>query len=662
MCVLLLPALLALLAGCTSQTEKQPAADAPAAAPSALAAQPAPGAPIEVRVAGRTPLPTPDTLPQAGDLPEDETALPTVATVAVNGHGVKSGPPSLMPAAVPAMSAPEGDEPAAQPSAAAESPPSAEAEPRLLAANDPLPPAASEIGNPLRDGPPPAQPSLSSRPRPLLAPVAGPVGANQDPPTKPAPKPRKGKHSGEKFDAEKENGPIFVDWPKPTLALVLTGRVDGYLEPCGCAGLDRMKGGMARRHTLFRTLREQGWPVVGLDVGGLAKGFGKQAEMKFQIITEGMQKIGYDAIALGLSELKLPAGELVSVAAGADGKPGPFVSANVGLFGFAAGVTPKLKIIEAGGRKIGVTAVLGQTWRKTLHNDEVETADPEQALTAVLPELKKKDDYLVLLAHATVEESVALAKRFPEFHLVVTAGGAAEPPSQLSPIEGTKSLLVEVGEKGMNAVVLGFFDDPKRPVRYQRVPLDSRFASSEDMKLLMKAYQDQVKLLGLAGLNVRAVPHPQRELNGRFVGSQKCESCHEESYRIWKKSGHAKAFETLVKADPPRNFDPECISCHVIGWHPTKYFPYQGGYLSKEKTPDLLDVGCENCHGPGEAHCNAELSGTEELKKKLRKAVVVTKEESQQRQCFSCHDLDNSPDFDFEAYWPLIEHYEDTEN
>ena len=46
------------------------------------------------------------------------------------------------------------------------------------------------------------------------------------------------------FDAVTQNGPIFKDdlgkpWPKPRLALVITGRQEGYFEPCGCAGLER---------------------------------------------------------------------------------------------------------------------------------------------------------------------------------------------------------------------------------------------------------------------------------------------------------------------------------------------------------------------------------------------------------------------------------------
>jgi hypothetical protein len=137
---------------------------------------------------------------------------------------------------------------------------------------------------------------------------------------------------------------------------------------------------------------------------------------------------------------------------------------------------------------------------------------------------------------------------------------------------------------------------------------------------------------------------------------------------VWKKSGHAKAWPTLLETDPPRNFDPECISCHVVGWSPQNYRPFVGGYLSEEQTPHLVHVGCETCHGPGENHVKAEMGSDFDLQEKLRKAAVITLEESQQavsraisdkQPCMNCHDLDNSPDFHFETYWPKIEHREE---
>lgn len=471
-----------------------------------------------------------------------------------------------------------------------------------------------------------------------------------------------GKHSGKDFDPIEANGRIFVDWPKPDLAIVLTGRQDGYMEPCGCAGLDRMKGGMSRRHSFFRNLRQtRDWTTIGLDAGGICKGFGRQAELKFQTIVAGMNTMGYDVIGFGTSDLKFPAAELVSVAASLNDQASPFLSANVGLFGFDAELTERWRLLEAAGRKIGVTAVLGDQGRKAINNPDIELKPAVDAIQEVLPAMKEKSDLLILLAHATMEESIALGKQFPEFDVVVTAGGAPEPPPKPETIEGTDTLLIEVGEKGMDTIVLGLYDDPDEPTRYQRVPLDSRFDESEEMHQLMLAYQHQLKELGFAGLGLRPVPHPRLESQGRFVGTHKCKDCHEQSYDIWKRSGHAKAYETLVELNPPRQFDPECISCHVIGWHPTQYFPYESGYLSLEETPKKIDVGCENCHGPGEFHVKAEMGGDLEAARKYQKAMVITKEESEKRQCMTCHDLDNSPDFDFETYWPEVEHYEATE-
>jgi hypothetical protein len=480
-------------------------------------------------------------------------------------------------------------------------------------------------------------------------------------------RPQTAKNSGVRFDPVKENGPIFklklndpnsADWPKPKLALVITGMEAGYLEPCGCAGLDRMKGGMSRRETFFQELRRKGWPVVALDVGGLVQGFGRQAELKFHTAVEGKLKMRYDAIAFGTDDLRLPAGELVAVAASVNDKPSPFVAANVGLLGKPGEITPQSRVIEAGRLKIGVTAVLGKQYQKDIHNDEIEMSDPAAALEKIVPDLKKKADYLVLLAHATLKESEELGKKFPAFNVVVTSDGPAEPPDKPQVIAGSKNLLISVGYKGQNAVVLGLFDDADQPFRYQRVPLDSRFPNSPDMKMLMAAYQEQLKAIGFVGLGLRSVAYPQSETYGRFIGSQKCQSCHEKSYDIWKKSGHGHAYQTLVDLNPPRNFDPECVSCHVTGWNPGRFFPYASGYESREKTPHLINVGCEDCHGPGEKHAAAESGGNEELQKKLRKAMVITKAESKKQQCYTCHDLDNSPDFDFDKYWPFVEHHE----
>lgn len=505
--------------------------------------------------------------------------------------------------------------------------------------------------NPLRNG------SMPSPTQTSVGPVGTPVEEHR---------PGGGEDGEPPFDPIKENGPIFDGWTDPKFALVISGRQDGYLEPCGCAGLDRMKGGLSRRISMLDQFRnERGWAVAAVDVGGLVNDYGPQAELKFQTSVNAIQAMKYDAVALGKSDLQFSVGELLFAGTGEES---PFISANAAPLGFDAGLIQPMRIIERGGMKLGITSAIGRKWQKEINNDDVELADPQQKLAELVPALDKECDLLILLAHATREESIELAREFPQFDVVVTAGGTPEPPDEPERVDGDGATLIEVGEKGMHAVVLGFFDGPPRPPRYQRVPLDSRFPQSDQGKKLMTQYQEALEEEGLEGLGVRPLPLPGKSLLGGFVGSEKCKSCHEESYKVWRKSGHARAWQTLVELDPPRNFDPECISCHVVGWSPQNYRPFETGFLSEQHTPHLIDTGCETCHGPGEAHVKAEQGADFELQEKLQKAAVITLEESQQavskalsdkQHCMNCHDLDNSPDFHFQTYWPKIEHREE---
>lgn len=452
--------------------------------------------------------------------------------------------------------------------------------------------------------------------------------------------------------AEGEVPPVFVGWAKPKLALVLTGELDGYIEPCGCAGIENMKGGLGRRHEMFKDLAGRGWPLAAVDVGGQIKRSGPQEEIKFQSVLGALKSLQYAGVGFGAKDLRLPAGDLVSLVSD---QGSPMVSANVGLFGVDSGITPKYRVVEAGGKKLGITSILGETYQKKVDNKEVEFAPAETALKEVVAKLKKEADFLILLSHATPAESMALARKFPEFHLVVTAGGGDEPPAAPRELEGSKTLIVEVGHKGMFMCVLGLFDDKDKPWRFQRVPLDKRYKGTPEMKQVMANYQEHLQLRGFENLGLKPTAHAS---GNKFVGSKSCADCHTKATQVWENTPHSHALDTLVKLEPARHYDPECLSCHVVGWRPQAFDAFTSGYLSLEKTAHLQHVGCENCHGPGSAHVAAE-NGDVKLDdagmKKLRQQMVL-KLEAAERTCLECHDLDNSPKFDFKEYWKTIEH------
>ena len=280
--------------------------------------------------------------------------------------------------------------------------------------------------------------------------------------------------------------------------------------------------------------------------------------------------------------------------------------------------------------------------------------------------MKKKADYLVLLANATLKESTDLAESFPSS----TWWSPRADPRNRRPaddmLNGGKTVLVQVGEKGMNAVVLGLFADPQASG-----PLSARAAGFAvrrlaAMKQLMAAYQEQLKQMGFA--RARAPPRcriRRRRPTAASSARRSASECHEESNKVWKQSAHAEAYATLANLDPPRNYRPGVRQLPRRRLASQQVLPLSGRLRSHEKTPHLENVGCEDCHGPGQGtRGRRERATTRHYRRRCNRPCGITKEEaadplSGKQNCFSCHDGDNSPDFDFETYWPLIEHHED---
>jgi len=456
---------------------------------------------------------------------------------------------------------------------------------------------------------------------------------------------------------------LFKDWPKPEVALFITGRQHGYIEPCGCTGLANQKGGLARRRTLHDQLLAKNWKLAPVDLGNLVRRTGRQAEIKFQRAAAGLKTMNYAAIGLGPDDLKISSDELFSTTANSEGQPSAFVSANVSVL--AREFTKEYEIIQAGGKKIGVTAVLGAQYAKAVPAGDISASDPAAALAKVWPKLQAaKCDLYVLLAFAGLEESQALSQRFPGFQVVVTAGADGEPERVPAMVPKSGAMLVQTGVKGMYVGIVGLFNDQAKPLRYQRVPLDDRFGDSREILSLMARYQDDLKEAGFTSLGLKPLPHPTGR---KFVGSQKCKDCHEDEFKIWQKSPHSHATDSLVhpgeRSEIARHHDPECISCHVTGWQPQRFKPYETGYWSLKQTPLLTGSGCENCHGPGGNHVaaeNGDIEVDDATIARYKREMRLTLTEAKKNKCISCHDLDNSPDFHkpgaFEKYWEKIKH------
>lgn len=468
---------------------------------------------------------------------------------------------------------------------------------------------------------------------------------------------------------------LVADWEEPAVTLFFSGSQQGYIEPCGCTGLDNQYGGMLRRHSALKVLQDRGWNLIKLDSGDQVKRFGQQPMVKLRRTYEALADVmEYDVIGLGKGDLKIPSIDLAQTMINMPMQNYPFVCANVQVIDPA--VCQKYKVVQRNGKKIGITMILGEEHFEELSRSDGVTLQPVRAaLQEVIPRLQAEScDAMILVVAASTEQCRLLAREFPQFDLLITTDCGGEPtlePEQIPTSRGSLPM-VQVGIKGMYLGLVGFYFDQTGPrIRYERVPLDARFDDSEQMKQVFISYQNDLKRLWQSGnfSDIKPQPHPS---GNRFVGSEVCADCHGREYEIWEdgNSGeggpHKHATASLV--DPSerswvqRHFDPECVSCHMTGWNPQGFYPYQSGYLDYDKDVLLYDNGCENCHGPGSAHVDAERNNKNDkpLLEKLRLQVRVTLDEARRTACMQCHDLDNSPDFlkegAFEKYWPEIEH------
>lgn len=478
--------------------------------------------------------------------------------------------------------------------------------------------------------------------------------------------------------------PTFGDWPQPAAVLVLTGEAHGYLEPCGCS--ENQSGGVARRSDLFKQIRAKGWPVAGLDLGGTLKRSRKQSEIKFGAITDALRLLDYRGLGLGPEELRLGPAFLISEhVLPADGSPGlSFLGANEVFFDVPEmeGGPKKTVVFDLNGVKAGAAMVLGESKQRGLYPEgsaaDATFAPTAEALTQAVQQFEQAGTQLeVLLSYSSIEESRSLAKQFPQFDVVVSAGGPEDPDGKAELVGET--LLVTVGHKGKYAGVLGFYpQDEKQPFRYELVDLNrDHFKHDPAMDVVMKEYQ-QTLIDNLADV-FADMPEGFPPGDGQYVGAAKCGECHKKAYAKWKTTKHAAAYVSLTKGREnfegswvDRTHDPECLACHVTGWNPQEVLPLMSGFLPQEIAaergePHRFDLlkgqQCENCHGPGSGHVDVMsrwLNDADSVPQAdftaAKTAVKIDRATARDSLCIKCHDYENSPEFDFDKYWKEVDH------
>jgi len=440
------------------------------------------------------------------------------------------------------------------------------------------------------------------------------------------------------------SGGNLTEGSKTGLIVTFSSEINGYLTPCGCS--KPMVGGIPRRATLLKQLATT-HTLINLENGDLTKAGGRQDELKAETLIDMLNQMGYDALNLGEYDFKLGLAYLQALKQRFRGKMlcGNVVDAS-GKPLFDA-FTLLEKQHEGRIVRMLVVGLISERYASTIRQyvPEVQVIPAAQKLEKLREQFSKAADLHILLWHGNQQEAEQIARQHPYFDMIVYAHGGDGP---LQPKQVGKTRLVFSGNDakfvGLAYLQLTPNDIDAPPDRSNGSPVAPAYtiARVEHIRLTEEFKEDadtlQIKLGYLARVEAESLllQVPRRPtLNGdTFAGSRACRPCHSEDYRIWERSKHAKAMQTLV--DEKHDKDPECVVCHVVGME------FESGFVSMEKTPHLKDVGCESCHGPARKHVQDPLNN------KLGKAG--------ESSCMQCHVPAHSPNFDFQTYWKQIEH------
>ncbi|MBI3949537.1 MAG: hypothetical protein HY314_03675 [Acidobacteria bacterium] len=281
---------------------------------------------------------------------------------------------------------------------------------------------------------------------------------------------------------------------------------------------------------------------------------------------------------------------------------------------------------------VGVTEMLNK-------NPERETRliidDPLVASRRAILEARAQCDLLVVLAYVSEDTAFKLLDLNPEVDVVIAPRARwgrtyqskhgwlvyADPQTKLL---GELRIYVDATGRVSRVADRHIMLDDKIPGDPATEALVKE--AHEQIAAAVKAWLTQQQTSGLSG--------PKEPLAaGLFVTAQTCGACHREEFATWSQSAHARAFATLERRN--QHFESQCIGCHTTGYQ-------AGGFQQALLTPHLADVQCETCHGPGQAHIADPMKPYGRV--------------SAPQACLACHTRADSPEFDYAAYWPKLEH------
>jgi hypothetical protein len=284
--------------------------------------------------------------------------------------------------------------------------------------------------------------------------------------------------------------------------------------------------------------------------------------------------------------------------------------------------------------RIGLLGVIGtEEFEQVTAEDDIvlEHQDPAAAIAELTPDLRERCDLVVVLACMADKDAVEFAEQLQGVDALL--GGHVSIASD-RPLRVGDVIVNRSGQRGQHLSTTRLILSPHNEIVDWggfNFRLTKDVPGDPELRQRVAEIDREAAQARLRGLRGDASRERQRERSPRFLGESTCRTCHAEQARQWDTTRHAHAFATLrTKA---KSNDPECLGCHVTG------AGQRHGFRTEEATPDLVNVQCESCHGPGSEHARGD-------------AAVQVKEQT----CLVCHTSDWTPQWDVAAAWAEVRH------
>lgn len=287
-------------------------------------------------------------------------------------------------------------------------------------------------------------------------------------------------------------------------------------------------------------------------------------------------------------------------------------------------------------------AFIGLTEADTAPPVGFKVADPVETARMVVPEARKKADFVIVLAKVKTEAAIRLTREVTGIDALIASNNQINDAPFTSPlkIRGTFIAFTPLetrmlGELRIYRDAKGKFSSRSRFITLDPgVPEDAEARemavattrAEVDSRKEARAFLDNWLMSVQANKRATAGKKP---LPGGFVSSSTCAACHTAHYIQWANTKHYRSMDSvMLKA---YEFEPSCLACH-------------GSVTEKESAlPKFAAVECEQCHGPGAEHAAKPAKGYGRIN-------------DLKTLCSSCHTQKTNPAFDAQAAWMKIKH------